>query len=221
MRLKSKMENNETHIIRRILKGETALYENFLNQYGQQVFSLIARIICNQEDAEELTQDVFLKAFQHLSSFKAESSFSTWIYSIAYNTAISAARKRKFDTFAMDDTLLANISEQQVDETLNDESEEMIIKLNRAIEKLNSDERALITLFYYEEKTMNETALILGLTESNAGMPLLLSQRRTSHAASRMSSAHPARAASANQPSSSTEPNSNERSRIEKIMITS
>lgn len=65
----------------------------------------------------------------------------------------------------MDDTLLANISEQQVDETLNDESEEMIIKLNRAIEKLNSDERALITLFYYEEKTMNETALILGLTK--------------------------------------------------------
>jgi len=47
LRLKSKMENNETHIIRRILKGETALYENFLNQYGQQVFSLIARIICN------------------------------------------------------------------------------------------------------------------------------------------------------------------------------
>ena len=172
MRLKDKMENNETHIIRRILKGETALYENFLNQYGQQVFSLIARIICNQEDAEELTQAVFLKAFQHLSSFKAESSFSTWIYSIAYNTAISAARKRKFDTFAMDDTLLANISEQQVDETLNDESEEMIIKLNRAIEKLNSDERALITLFYYEEKTMNETALILGLTESNAKVKL-------------------------------------------------
>ena len=128
MRLKSKMENNETHIIRRILKGETALYENFLNQYGQQVFSLIARIICNQEDAEELTQDVFLKAFQHLSSFKAESSFSTWIYSIAYNTAISAARKRKFDTFAMDDTLLANISEQQVDEYLTLDTTELLLK---------------------------------------------------------------------------------------------
>ena len=72
----------------------------------------------------------------------------------------------------MDDTLLANISEQQVDETLNDESEEMIIKLNSAIEKLNSDERALITLFYYEEKTLNEIALILGLTESNAKVKL-------------------------------------------------
>lgn len=172
MRLKSKMENNETHIIQRILKGETALYENLLNQYSQQVFSLIARIICNQEDAEELTQDVFLKAFQHLSSFKAESSFSTWLYSIAYNTAISAARKKKFDTFAMDDALLANISEQQVDEALNNESEEMIIKLNRAIDALHSDERALITLFYYEEKTMNEIAQILGMTENNAKVKL-------------------------------------------------
>ena len=72
----------------------------------------------------------------------------------------------------MDDTLLANISDQQVDETLNDESEEMIIRLSRAIEKLNSDERALITLFYYEEKSLNETALILGLTESNAKVKL-------------------------------------------------
>lgn len=134
------------------LEGETALYEHFLNTYGQQVFILVARIVSNQEDAEELTQDVFLKAFQHLSSFKGTSSFSTWIYSIAYNTAISNARKKKFDTFVMDDTLLANISDTQVDEALNDEGEEQIAKLNRAMEQLDSEEQALISLFYYEEK---------------------------------------------------------------------
>lgn len=89
MRLTDKMKDDERHIIQRILRGETALYEHFLNTYGQQVFILVARIVSNQEDAEELTQDVFLKAFQHLSSFKGTSSFSTWIYSIAYNTAIS------------------------------------------------------------------------------------------------------------------------------------
>ena len=89
------MGNDETHIIHRILKGETSLYEYFLDKYSQQVFILIIRIVENQEDAEELTQDTFLKAFEHLSSFKAESSFSTWIYRIAYNTAISATRKRK------------------------------------------------------------------------------------------------------------------------------
>lgn len=130
------------------------------------------RIVSNQEDAEELTQDVFLKAFQHLSSFKGTSSFSTWIYSIAYNTAISNARKKKFDTFVMDDTLLANISDTQVDEALNDEGEEQIAKLNRAMEQLDSEEQALISLFYYEEKTLNEVALILGLTESNAKVKL-------------------------------------------------
>lgn len=156
----------------RILRGETALYEHFLNTYGQQVFILVARIVSNQEDAEELTQDVFLKAFQHLSSFKGTSSFSTWIYSIAYNTAISSARKKKFDTFVMDDALLANISDTQVDEALNDEGEEQIAKLNRAMEQLDSEEQALISLFYYEEKTLNEVALILGLTESNAKVKL-------------------------------------------------
>ena len=69
------MGNDETHIIHRILKGETSLYEYFLDKYSQQVFILIIRIVENQEDAEELTQDTFLKAFEHLSSFKAESSY--------------------------------------------------------------------------------------------------------------------------------------------------
>ena len=171
-RLTNEMKNDEAHIIHRILEGETSLYEYFLDKYSQQVFVLIVRIVENQEDAEELTQDTFLKAFEHLSSFKAESSFSTWIYRIAYNTAISANRKKKYDIFAMDDTLLANISDQQVDNALNDEGEEQIRKLNNAINKLDTDERALITLFYDEEKSISEAALILGLTESNAKVKL-------------------------------------------------
>lgn len=73
------MKQNEAHIIQEILNGKTALYEYFLDKYSQQVYLLVARIVSCQEDAEELTQDVFLKAFQQLSSFKAESRFSTWI----------------------------------------------------------------------------------------------------------------------------------------------
>lgn len=172
LRLIDRMKNDEANIIHRILKGETSLYEYFLDKYGQQVFILIVRIVENQEDAEELTQDTFLKAFEHLSSFKAESSFSTWIYRIAYNTAISATRKKKQDLFVMDDTILTNISDQQIDDALNDEDEERIEKLNKAIKKLDAEERALISLFYHEEKPVNEIALILGLTESNAKVKL-------------------------------------------------
>ena len=166
------MENDETHIIHRILKGETSLYEYFLDKYSQQVFILIIRIVENQEDAEELTQDTFLKAFEHLSSFKAESSFSTWIYRIASNTAISATRKRKQELIVMDSAMLMNISDQQIDDALNDESGERVGKLNKAIKKLDAEERALISLFYNEEKTIGEIALILGLTESNAKVKL-------------------------------------------------
>ena len=145
------MEYDEAHIIQDVLEGKTSRYEYFLDKYGQQVFTLIVRIVASQEDAEELTQDTFLKAFRHLSSFKAESNFSTWIYRIAYNTAISAVRKKKYDLFDMDDTLLANISDEQIDDTLNDESEEQIAKLN---------------------KPVSEIALILGMTESNTKVKL-------------------------------------------------
>ena len=172
MRLIDKMKNDEANIIHRILKGETSLYEYFLDKYSQQVFILIVRIVENQEDAEELTQDTFLKAFEHLPSFKEESCFSTWIYRIAYNTAISAIRKKKQNSFATDDAILTNISDQQIDDALNDESEERIGKLNEAIKKLDAEERTLISLFYKEEKPINEIALILRLTESNAKVKL-------------------------------------------------
>lgn len=69
------MEYDEAHIIQDVLEGKTSRYEYFLDKYGQQVFTLIVRIVASQEDAEELTQDTFLKAFRHLSSFKAESNF--------------------------------------------------------------------------------------------------------------------------------------------------
>ena len=166
------MKTDERHIIERILKGETRLFEYFLEKYSQQVFILMLRIIENREDAEELTQDVFVKAFGHLSSFKADSTFSTWIYRIAYNTAITAARKKKQSQIVVDDALIANLSDVQVDDVLDNEQAEQIEKLHRAIGLLSADERALITLHYEEDKPLSEAALILGLTESNAKVKL-------------------------------------------------
>ena len=169
---KGQMKKDEAHIIKEILHGNTTLYEYFLDRYGQQVFVLVDRIVSCQEDAEELTQDVFLKAFQQLSSFKAESSFSTWIYRIATNEAISAVRKKKSDTIRLDESVFLNLSESQVDEALEDESEEQLQRLQRAMEQLEADERALITLYYMEERPLTEVAFILGMTEGNAKVKL-------------------------------------------------
>ena len=166
------MKKEEAHIIQEILNGKTEQYEYFLDRYGQQVFVLVDRIVSCQEDAEELTQDVFLKAFQQLSSFKAESSFSTWIYRIATNLAISAVRKKRNDVLRLDDSVFANLSDTQVDEALEDDSEEQMERLQQAMNQLEADERALITLYYLEEKPLAEVAFILGMTEGNAKVKL-------------------------------------------------
>ena len=166
------MKKEESHIIKEILNGKTEQYEYFLDRYGQQVFVLVDRIVSCQEDAEELTQDVFLKAFQQLSSFKAESSFSTWIYRIATNLAISAVRKKRNDVLRLDDSVLANLSDIQVDEALEDDSEEQMERLQQAMNQLEADERALITLYYLEEKPLVEVAFILGMTDGNAKVKL-------------------------------------------------
>lgn len=166
------MKKEESHIIKEILDGKTEQYEYFLDRYGQQVFVLVDRIVSCQEDAEELTQDVFLKAFQQLSSFKAESSFSTWIYRIATNLAISAVRKKRNDVLRLEDSVFANLSDTQVDEALEDDSEEQMERLQQAMNQLEADERALITLYYLEEKPLAEVAFILGMTEGNAKVKL-------------------------------------------------
>ena len=166
------MKKEEAHIIKEILSGKTEHYEYFLDCYSQQVFVLVDRIVSCQEEAEELTQDVFIKAFQQLSSFKAESSFSTWIYRIATNTALSAIRKRKNEVIRLDDSVFANLSDTQVDEALEDDSEEQLQRLQRAMEQLEADERALITLYYMEEKPLAEVAFIMGLTEANVKVKL-------------------------------------------------
>ena len=166
------MKQDEAHIIQEILNGKTALYEYFLDKYGQQVYLLVARIVSCQEDAEELTQDVFLKAFQQLSSFKAESRFSTWIYRIATNMAISSVRKRRYDVLHLDDAVFANLSDTQVDEALEDESEEQMQRLTDAMTKLAPDERALITLYYMEERPLSEIAFILDIKENHAKVKL-------------------------------------------------
>ena len=162
------MRDNESHIIDEILNGRMFRYEYFVETYSRQVFSTIVRIIDKPEDAEELTQDVFMKAFKNLSSFNGKSTFATWLYRIAYNTAISAARRSVPVESLIDDRQLTLISDNAVDEALDDDSEAQIEKLNDAIARLSADERALVNMFYMEEQSVSDIAYITGLSVPNA-----------------------------------------------------
>lgn len=167
------MDNKtEQRIIAQILAGKSDEFAYFLDTYGQQVFALIARMTDSDEDAEELTQDTFMKAYEHLHQFNGGSSFSTWLYRIAYNTTLSALRKRQVETTVVSDRLWQNLEDTQVDSALDDSSEERIEALQRALRQLPPDERALVSLFYEEERSIGEIAGILGQTESNVKVRL-------------------------------------------------
>lgn len=166
------MKNDELHIITSILAGNTERFLYFLDTYGQQIFTLIVRMVGSPEDAEELTQDTFMKAFRHLSDFNGKSSFSTWLYRIAYNTALSSLRKQPNEVLSVDDRLWNNLTENEIDRALDEEDEERIEQLQRALEKLTPDERALVTLFYEEDRPIAEICHILNQTEGNIKVKL-------------------------------------------------
>lgn len=86
-------QQEELELIRRIVNGETDLYAILARRYGRVVYTLVSRIVGCAEDAEELAQDVFLKAFRNLHRFNGRSSFPTWLFRIAYNTAVSETRR--------------------------------------------------------------------------------------------------------------------------------
>lgn len=163
----------DTYYIERILTGDTECFACLLDKYSRPVHSLILKVVRNREDAEELAQDVFMKVFRNLASFKKECTFSTWIYRIAYNTAISATRKKKYEFLAIEEEVIGNVSEEAINNVLgqSDTSSNME-KLEAALEQLSPDDRAIILLFYMEEKTIEEMATITGLSVSNLKVKL-------------------------------------------------
>ena len=164
---------DEADYIRRILDGEPMLFSFFLERYSRPIYSLIIQLVPNHEDAEELTQDTFVKAFRKLDAFKNDCSFSTWLYRIAYNTAISATRKKRIVFPVLDENVVGNIPDETIDAFFeNDDNEELLQRLEQAIDYLNSEEKALITLYYMEEKSVSDVASILGLSTDNIKVKL-------------------------------------------------
>jgi RNA polymerase sigma-70 factor, ECF subfamily len=168
------MENlNEQDLIQSILDGNTQAFSVLLKRYQRPIHSLIRQIVSNREDAEELTQDVFIKAFRKLDSFKGGSTLSTWLYRIAWNTAISETRKKRLVYPEFDENQFANLPDETVDEVLEKENDELQLqRLEKAIDRLNPEEKALISLYYSESKSLTEVALILNLSADNAKVKL-------------------------------------------------
>ena len=148
---------DEQRLIVRILDGHAEDYGYFLERYGGEVFAIVSRLVPNREDAEELTQDAFVRAYSRLDSFIGHSSFSTWVCRIAYTVAVSWLRKKRIKYLSIEDH--PHASDAEVDEVLDDESR--LEDLREAISLLRPDEQMLLELFYFESRPLADIAYIL------------------------------------------------------------
>ncbi len=160
---------NDNEIISQVLNGNQQAYAVLVNRYQNYVFTLCLRIVKSREDAEEVAQDVFIKAYKYLADFRGASKFTTWLYTIVNNTSISFLRKKKLDIHSLDNEKVFEVADSQ-DSGLRAnlvEQKSRVSMVNEAIGLLNPADAEVITLFYKAEQSLEETAQVLGI-EVNA-----------------------------------------------------
>jgi len=161
--------NNKTdqEIINDIIAGNTAAYHLLVSRYRNMVFTLVYNILLNREDAEEIAQDVFVKAFKGLNSFKNRSLFSTWLYRIAVNASLNKKKIKTFSTSPIEE----QIENEQYDNIHNaldqQENSERKKFVQLAIQHLKDDERICITMFYINELQISEINDLTGISIPN------------------------------------------------------
>jgi RNA polymerase sigma-70 factor (ECF subfamily) len=156
---------SDTELIKKVLGGEKAAYADLMKRHQRFVFTLALRFAKNREDAEEIAQDCFIKAYRSLNTFRSTSKFSTWLYSIVYTTAMTFLRKKRLDIQSIDtEAGLLNIQNHVSDLNADDvEHKSKMVFVNRAIDQLSPDDAAVITLFYQGEQSLEEIGQALGM----------------------------------------------------------
>ena len=158
----------DSEIISRILQGDTQIYSEIVKRYQNFVFTITLRYAQSREDAEEVAQDVFVKAYRSLKDFRGDSKFSTWLYTIVTTTCLSFLRKKKLEVHSLDNERVFELADSQDSgfKANQVETKSRQAMVNEAIRLLSVDDAKLITLFYKGEQSLEEIAQIMGL-ESN------------------------------------------------------
>jgi len=165
---------SDSEIISLVLKGDHNAYALLVERYKSYVFTLTYRFTKNREDAEEVSQDIFVKAYRSLADFKGTAKFSTWLYTIVNTTCITFLRKKRLDVKSLDDERTFEVADNQ-DSGLRANQVEQKSRLNmvnQAIALLSPDDAEIITLFYKNEQSLEEISQILGVEANTAKVRL-------------------------------------------------
>lgn len=170
---------NDDFYIDRVLHGDLNSFAMLIDKHKTMAYNIALRIVKSREDAEEIAQDSFLKAYQSLREFKRESKFTTWMYRIVYNNAISRIRRKKNNTHSFDDENLEwtePASELDGFESHSKKDQKKLIDI--ALASLEPDDAVLVTLFYMNDSSVEEISDVTGLGQSNVKVKLYRARKK-------------------------------------------
>lgn len=160
MRPSGVMTNDpDISLVDRILAGDQQAFAELVDKHKSYAFTIAYKILQNKPEAEEAAQDSFIKAYHHLAGFGKQAKFSTWLYRIVFNTAITYKRKNRQQFQSIENTVLEYIGEGEGSLEKTDKRK----YLDQALARLNETDRTALTLFYLEEFSLDEIAEIMNM----------------------------------------------------------
>ena len=171
---------SDTDLIERTLAGDQSAYADLVKRHQRFVFTLAMRFSKSREDAEEIAQDCFIKAYRSLESFQRQAKFTTWLYSIVYTTAMTTLRKKRIATDSIDDedTFIQVENKPSGYDENNVENKSRSFYLSQAIDQLLPDDATIITLFYKGEQSLEEIAQTMGIGANTVKVKLFRARQR-------------------------------------------
>lgn len=182
------MREKEKQLIEKVLKGDTSSFSYFVSTYQDMALTVAYRICKNRQDAEDIVQESFVRAFHNLHTFRFTSKFSTWFYRIVYNTTVSQLQTSFFSTeFTEYEQVGGQNLYSDMDAVATMESAERSAVINNILDRMPSEESLVLTLFYLEENSVKELAQMLSLTEANVKVRLHRGRKRFAELVSELS----------------------------------
>ncbi|MBS2213980.1 sigma-70 family RNA polymerase sigma factor [Carboxylicivirga mesophila] len=164
---------NDIKLIKLVRAGDVSAFAQIIEKYQHMAYTLANSIVKNHQEAEEVAQDAFFKAYKSLDKFKGDAEFSTWLYRIVYNTAISKIRSRKAETITLESQEVDKQNTFNFADNLNRlERQERKVILKRALKELKEEDAFIIILYYYKEQSIEEIEKATGLSKSNIKVKL-------------------------------------------------
>jgi RNA polymerase sigma factor (sigma-70 family) len=172
-------KKTDIEIIDFVLAGNQAAYTDLVKMHQRYVFTLAMRFTRSREDADEVAQDAFVKAYRSLGTYQRCAKFSTWLYTIVYHTAMTHIRKKRLNTSSIeDDENSIQLESYATDDYTGVEKKSRSFYVNKAIGMLLPADATIITLFYQGEQSLEEIANVMGMEANTVKVKLHRARHR-------------------------------------------